>query len=69
MSLYRSLLIAIAAAALALIVGCDSKGPAEKAGEQIDEAVEQAQEDLGKTSEAAGEAVEEVGEKIQESGQ
>ena len=69
MSLYRSFLIAIAAAALALMVGCDSKGPAEKAGEQIDEAVEQAQEDLEKTSEAAGEAVEEVGEKIQESGQ
>lgn len=69
MSVYRSLLIAIAAAALAVMVGCDSKGPAEKAGEQVDEAVEQAQESLEKAGEEAGEAIEEAGEKLQERSQ
>jgi hypothetical protein len=37
------------------LMGCENEGPAEKAGERIDEAVEE-----------AGEAVEDAGDKIRE---
>ena len=64
---YRATLLVIITLALTLLAfGCDSPGPAEKAGEKIDNAVES-------TKDAAGEAVdkitgqgpaEKVGEKI-----
>lgn len=41
--------------ALGLLVGCEQKGPAEKAGEKVDKAVEQA----GKAMEKAGDKIEE----------
>ncbi|MGD2117986.1 MAG: hypothetical protein PVG66_06490 [Chromatiales bacterium] len=52
-----------AAALLMPLVACDNMddGPAENAGEKIDEAVEQ-------TSDSVSDAVEETGEKIEEAG-
>ncbi|HET8532296.1 MAG TPA: hypothetical protein VFO08_14180 [Methylomirabilota bacterium] len=41
--------------ALGLLVACEQKGPAEKAGEKVDKAVEQA----GKAMEKAGDKIEE----------
>ena len=42
--------------ALSMLVGCEQKGPAEKAGEKVDKAVDQA----GKTMEKAGEKIKEA---------
>ena len=42
--------------ALSLLVGCEQQGPAQKAGEKVDQGVEQA----GKTMQKAGEKVEEA---------
>lgn len=44
------------------MMGCEEKGPAEKAGEKIDEAMEEA----GDAMEDAADSVEEAGEKIEE---
>lgn len=44
------------------LIGCEQEGPAERAGEEIDEAVEEA----GETLEEAGEAIEETGDDIRE---
>lgn len=49
-------LAALAAAGIAMLGGCDDKGPAERAGEQIDESVE----DAGEAMQDAGEAVEDA---------
>lgn len=45
--------LATALLAGAFLVGCEREGPAERAGEQIDESLEQA----GKKIEQAGEAI------------
>lgn len=45
-------------ASILVMSGCEQQGPAEKAGEQIDEAVE-----------SAGEKIEEAGDKIRENTQ
>jgi hypothetical protein len=50
---------------LATLVGCE-KGPAEKAGENLDKAVEKAGENVDKAVEKVGESVEKAGENIQE---
>ena len=42
---------------LAALSGCENKGPAEKAGESVDDAVEK-----------AGESIEEAGDRIQDAG-
>ena len=47
----------------------DKKGPMEKAGQAVDEAVGQAKEKAGEAMEKAGEAMKEAGEKIRESGE
>jgi hypothetical protein len=64
-SLYS--LIAVACLALAL-GGCgqEEEGPAERAGEQIDEAVEETQETMERTTEEVGEAMEEAGDTARE---
>lgn len=51
-----SLLIAV------VLPGCEREGPAEQAGEEVDEAVEQSRE----KAEEAGEEIEEMGEDVQE---
>jgi hyperosmotically inducible protein len=45
-------------------LGCEQKGPAEKAGEKVDEAAEQAGEKMEEAGEKAGELMEEGGEKM-----
>ncbi len=44
--------------------GCEQKGPAEKAGEKVDEAVEKADEKMEEAGEKAGELMEEGEEKL-----
>lgn len=50
------------------VVGCsqEPEGPAEKAGEQIDEAVEQAKENIDQATEAAAENIEEAGDELRQ---
>lgn len=45
----------LASASLLALIGCEQEGPAERAGEKIDEAVE-----------SAGERLEEAGDKVRE---
>ena len=42
----------------ASLSGCEQQGPAERAGEALDEATEEAKEDLGEAKENLEEAVE-----------
>jgi hypothetical protein len=46
---------------------CKKEGPAERAGEKIDEAVEKAGEKTKDAVEKAGDKIEEAGEKVKES--
>ena len=58
---------AIVAAALAVVLaGCEQEGPAERAGERIDESVEETTQAIEETAERAGERVEQTGEAIRE---
>ncbi len=50
-------------------LGCEQKGPAEKAGEKVDEAVEKADEKMEEADEKAGELMEEAGENLKETGE
>jgi hypothetical protein len=58
MNLYtkRILLLACFTGSLFFVVGCEQEGPAERAGEKVDESMEQ-----------AGEKMEQAGENIQDS--
>ncbi|MFO8084932.1 MAG: hypothetical protein R6U27_11505 [Desulfobacterales bacterium] len=47
-------------------LGCEQEGPAEKAGEKIDESVEQAGEKMEEAQEEAGEKMEEAEEETEE---
>jgi hypothetical protein len=47
----------------------DDKGPMEKAGKAVDQAMEKAGEQAGRAMERAGEAMKEAGEKMRESGE
>ncbi len=49
---------------LALILGlsaCKQEGPAERAGQQVDQAVEQTKEKVDETTDVVGETIEEAG--------
>jgi outer membrane lipoprotein-sorting protein len=48
---------------------CEQEGPAEKAGENIDEAMETSREKLEEAGEKIEETVEKGGEKIEEAGE
>lgn len=53
--------------ALALVLSmaaCEQQGPAEQAGEQVDQAAEQAAEQAESAAERVGEAAEETGDKM-----
>ena len=47
-------------------VACEEKGPAEKAGEKIDEAMSEAKDDVKKAGEKIEEAAEDAGDAIEE---
>lgn len=71
--LLKNLCISVFAAGLLLITtGCEKEGPAEKAGEKIDQAVEETKENLNEARETVEDKIktdgpaEEAGEKIDE---
>jgi hypothetical protein len=47
----------------------EEKGPAEKAGQQLDQAAARASEELNKVAEKAGKGLQEIGEKLQNEAQ
>ena len=51
---------------VALLAGCEQKGPAEKAGQKIDKAVEDTGKELQKAGEKVGEKLEEAGKKVKD---
>lgn len=53
-------------AALFVLAGCEKDGPAEQAGENIDEAVEEMQETAEDTSEKAMDKMEEATDEMEE---
>jgi hyperosmotically inducible protein len=53
-------------AALLALSGCEQEGPAEQAGENIDEAVEEVQEEAQDAGEQAMDKVEEATDKLEE---
>lgn len=79
----KTVLIAAGVVVITTMLGCESEGPAEKAGERVDEAVEELTEPQGPAEEAADaveesveetkeglkEAKEEAGEAIEETGE
>ncbi|MGM0682520.1 MAG: hypothetical protein ACQES8_09950 [Thermodesulfobacteriota bacterium] len=50
---------------MACLSACEQEGPAEKAGEKVDQTIEEGQEMMEETAEEAGEKVEEAGEEMQ----
>jgi len=73
----RSTISIMAATALiAALSACDKrqaaveeKGPAEKAGKQLDQAAARAGEELNKAAEKAGKGLQEMGQKLQNEAQ
>ena len=63
---FRYLIIPMTILALAVTVACEKQGPAERAGEQIDEAVEEGRNNVENAVEEAGEKLESVGDEIRE---
>lgn len=54
---------------LSAFTACEDQGPAEEAGEEIDEAAEMTKEKMEEAGEEVGEAVEEGGEKLEDTGE
>jgi hypothetical protein len=73
----KSLATVLTAAALVSgLIGCqkkeataEEKGPAEKAGQQLDQAAAKAGEQINKVAEQAGKGLQAAGEKIQNAAQ
>ena len=61
----KVLAVAFFASMLMLATGCEQEGPAERAGERIDEAVSEGQNKVEDVVEKAGEELEEAGDKIE----
>lgn len=65
----------VGAAFIAGLAACDKqdtaegKGPAERAGQQLDQAAARASEELNKAAEKAGQGLQELGKKMQEESQ
>lgn len=65
MKALKTLGLASTAIMIAFTLGCDTQGPAEQAGEQIDEAVEEISQPQG-PAEEAGEAVDDAVDEAKE---
>ncbi|MGH8809367.1 MAG: hypothetical protein ACREX0_15945 [Noviherbaspirillum sp.] len=50
-------------------VATEEKGPAEKAGQQIDQAAARASEEVSKAAEKAGKGLQELGQKLEKEAQ
>ena len=62
----RFLVMFLLAAAVGFgLAACEKKGPAERAGEQIDKAVEKAAEKAEETGKKVGDAAKETAEKVE----
>ncbi len=48
------------------LVACSNEGPAENAGEEVDEAAEQIQDTAGQMTEEAQDSIEQAGDAIEE---
>lgn len=57
-----SLLVPVFAALALLAAGCEKEGPAERAGEQLDEAMDEVKE----AADDAGDHLQEAGEEVKE---
>ncbi|MCO6412474.1 MAG: hypothetical protein J5I92_06990 [Thiogranum sp.] len=63
----KNLMLVMAMATPLFLAGCErNEGPAERAGENVDEAMEKAGETMDDAVEQAGEAVEEAGDRIRD---
>jgi hyperosmotically inducible periplasmic protein len=51
---------------LALLVGCEQKGAAQKAGEKVDKAVEGVGKEIQKAGEKAGDKLDEAARKVKD---
>ena len=51
---------------LALLTGCEQKGPMEKAGQKVDKAVENAGKEIDKAGEKAADKLDEAAKKVRE---
>lgn len=49
-----------------VLVGCEQKGPAQKAGEKVDKAVEGAGKEVEKAGDKIGEKVDEAAKKVKD---
>ncbi|MCB2218719.1 hypothetical protein [Desulfofustis glycolicus] len=68
MKIPKILTLLLCLLALFVFTACESEGPAEQAGEKIDNAVEEAQEGLEEAGDAIEDTAEEAGEKIEDAG-
>ncbi len=59
-------LLALILAMGVFLSACESEGPAERAGKQIDQAVESAGENMEEAVESAGESIEKAGDTVRE---
>ena len=66
MKLTRATTILSIGMLLFTLAGCEKEGPAEQAGEQIDEAVDTMQDSAEDTGDMAMEKMEQAGDKIEE---
>ncbi|MDX1431051.1 MAG: hypothetical protein R3286_01260 [Gammaproteobacteria bacterium] len=62
----RTPLTALALTLAFALAGCESEGPAERAGEKIDETVSKTGEKIEEATDSAGRKLEQVGDAIQE---
>ena len=69
MILKKLLTIMILTLSIFLFTACESKGPAETAGEKIDQAVEKTTDKAKEVTEAVKEKAEEAGKKVKKSTQ
>ncbi len=60
---------ALAATLVLGVVGCEQKGPAEQAGEKIDQTMENAGDKASDAMDTAGKKMEDAGEAVQEHAQ
>lgn len=68
MRIFKTLALMLALGLSLTLAGCDGDdGPAEKAGEKIDNAVEKAGEKVEEATDKVGDKLEEAGDKVRES--
>lgn len=65
--LKKIILIIFSSMIIVSLAACKKEGPAERAGQKIDETVEKAGEKIKESAEKAGDKIEEAGEKVKES--